>query len=455
MPRNQLPANGWAPRDYQYEAWSKWQYQNVLRLLLFWHRRAGKDDVALHGTACKMAQRVGTYWHMLPEGEQARKAIWEAVNPHTSRRRIDEAFPIELRAQTRENEMFIRMRNGSTWQVVGSDNYDSLVGSPPIGVVGSEWALSKSAAWAYLRPVLAENGGWAIFITTPRGKNHAWRLLQTVKDDPFWFTQVLTALQTNVFTPEQLMREQNELKGEHGDAVGRALYRQEYMCAFDAPVVGAIYPEEIEKIRDSGRLTRVPHDPRLPVKTYWDLGFGDTNSIWFMQQLHGEVRLIDYLEGRKKGIPWYAKEIGDRGYNCTEHWLPHDGASGHISVGKSPAEILKPLVPGAKVFMAPKLGVEQGIQLVRSMLPRCVFDEAKTQTGFDGLVNYRRGVDKSTDEERSTIVHDWASHPADALRTMAVALKEPQLAKEQAGGADDDVLARLGGVESGLGWMNA
>src|SRR6185312_8507339 len=125
--------------------------------------------------ACSAFERVGTYWHMLPEASQARKAIWDAINPHTGRRRIDEAFPRELRQATREQDMLIRFVNGSTWQVVGSDNYNSLVGSPPVGVVFSEWSLAKPDSWTYIRPILAENGGWVLKIWTPRGRNHATR----------------------------------------------------------------------------------------------------------------------------------------------------------------------------------------------------------------------------------------------------------------------------------------
>ena len=66
--------------------------------------------------------------HMLPAFSQGRKAIWTAVNPHTGKRRIDEAFPHELRVSTNKSEMFIRFKNGSTWQVVGSDRYDAAVG---------------------------------------------------------------------------------------------------------------------------------------------------------------------------------------------------------------------------------------------------------------------------------------------------------------------------------------
>jgi len=116
------------------QAWAALE-SGCRRLALAWHRRSGKDDISLHWTAVSAMQRVGGYWHMLPQANQARKAIWDANNPHTGLRRIDEAFPAEIRATTREQDMFIRFWNGSSWQVVGSDNYDALVGSPPVGVV--------------------------------------------------------------------------------------------------------------------------------------------------------------------------------------------------------------------------------------------------------------------------------------------------------------------------------
>ena len=168
MPEIVIPHN-WQPRDYQQPLW-RYLCNGGKRAVAVWHRRAGKDDICLHWTACAAMERVGVYWHLLPQADQARKAIWDAVNPLTGLRRIDEAFPHAIRANTRETDMFIRFKNGSTWQVVGSDNFNSLVGTPPIGLVLSEWALADPAAWAYLSPILMDNGGWAVFITTPRGR---------------------------------------------------------------------------------------------------------------------------------------------------------------------------------------------------------------------------------------------------------------------------------------------
>jgi phage terminase large subunit len=138
----ELP-HAWTPRPYQQPLW-KYLHHGGKRGIAIWPRRHGKDDVALHFTACAAHERVGVYWHLLPQQNQARKAIWDAIDPHTGQRRIDNAFPKELRETTREQDMMIRFKCGSTWQVIGSDNYDALVGTPPIGVVFSEWALEQS-----------------------------------------------------------------------------------------------------------------------------------------------------------------------------------------------------------------------------------------------------------------------------------------------------------------------
>jgi phage terminase large subunit len=190
-----LPASGWEPRVHQRPFWDYLEAGGK-RAIEIAHRRWGKDDVTLHRTAVAAHERVATYWHMLPEYAQARKAIWDAVNPHTGKRRIDEAFPKELRANTVADEMFIRFKCGSTWQVIGSDNYDKLVGTPPAGVVLSEWSRANPAAWAFLAPILAENGGWAAFITTPIGRNHAKTMYDMAKTDPAWFAEVSTVEDT-------------------------------------------------------------------------------------------------------------------------------------------------------------------------------------------------------------------------------------------------------------------
>ena len=205
----------WSPRPYQKPVWN-YLSNGGTRAVLRWHRRSGKDEVLLHHTACAAHERVASYWYMLPEYSQARKSMWDAINPKTGKRRIDDAFPPELRKTTREQEMLIQFHNGSTFQLVGSDNFNSLVGSPPVGLVFSEYALSNPSAWAYLMPIVEENNGWAAFNSTPRGNNHFKNMCELADSEPGWFYDALSARDTGVFTEKQLSNILRQMQTTHG-----------------------------------------------------------------------------------------------------------------------------------------------------------------------------------------------------------------------------------------------
>lgn len=421
-----LPHN-WTPRPYQF---GLWQYleQGGKRAVAVCHRRWGKDDLALHWTAVAAHQKVGTYWHMLPEYAQARKAIWDAINPHTGMRRIDEAFPREIRDTTDERSMFIRFKNGSTWQVVGSDSYNSLVGSPPVGLVFSEWALADPAAWAYLRPILLENGGWALWIYTSRGKNHGFRTWQLSQSEPGWFGIRQNALQTGVFTEAQLESELREYRSDYGEEDGEALFEQEYHCSFESAVIGAYYGRLIARLEREGRICAVPYDPEHPVYTAWDLGLDDATAIWFAQIVGREIRVIDYLEVRGRSLVEIAKDVKAKQYLYEEHYLPHDVDTRELTTAKTRKESLesvelKPIRAGSK------LPVQDGINAVRNMLPKCVFDAGKCAKGLDALRQYRVEMDSKTKTPRKNPLHDWSSHGADAFRELAVQLFDVRAAK--------------------------
>lgn len=426
-----LPYN-WQPRAYQRPAWNAWE-RGCKRLLLIWHRRAGKDDVALHMGAVAAHERPATYWHLLPEYKQGRKAIWNAVNPHTGKRRIDEAFPQELRANTNDQEMFIRFKSGATWQVVGSDNYNSNVGSPPAGVTFSEWALSNPSAWGYLAPILAENNGWASFITTPRGRNHVKGQLDQTRKDPKWFTQVLDVDTTGAISPEIVEEQRREYHALYGEDAGDALIRQEYWCDFEAPVVGAYYAREMANAEKQGRICRVDVDPSLPVSTAWDLGYSDDTVIWFFQVLHGEVRVVDYYASHGKDIPHYADLLKAKGYRYGVHWLPHDARPQTLAAnGRSIAQQLWDL--GVRCRIGPDLSVQDGIQAARMTLNRAWFDENKCRDGLESLRQYQREWDDDRKMFRDQPRHDWTSHAADGFRYLSLVWREPQVAPTEASG---------------------
>lgn len=411
----------WSPRPYQQPLW-KYLHGGGKRAVAIWPRRHGKDDLALHYTACAAHERVGVYWHLLPQQNQARKAIWDAVNPHTGRRRIDDAFPRELRDTTREQDMMIRFKTGSTWQVIGSDNYDALVGTPPIGVVFSEWALSNPQAWSLIRPILAENGGWAVFITTPRGRNHAYRMFNMALDSDDWFAERLTADQTAVFSPEVLAQEKAELVSERGEADGEAIFDQEYMTSWSAALPGAYYARTIDKLEREGGLTRVPYNPALQVHTAWDLGASDATAIWFVQRTAVGWAVIDYLANTSVGFDWYVREVQAKPYAYGEHLLPHDADDKRFTLPEAAniADTVRKM--GLRnVRVVPRtLSVANDINEVRKVLPTCVFDAEKCAAGLDALRSYRRVWDEKLKAYRDTPLHDWASDPADAFRTFAV-----------------------------------
>jgi len=412
--------NNWHPRPYQLPLW-EYLENGGKRAFALWHRRAGKDDLCLHWAAVSMVQRVGTYWHMLPEAAQARKAIWKAINPHTGKRRIDEAFPHELRASTNDQEMFIQLKNGSTWQVIGSDNFNSLVGSPPVGVVFSEWALANPAAWAYIRPIFAENGGWALFITTPRGKNHAYTMFQSAKNDPDWYAQELTASETRVFTPEQLTKERAELVREHGEDQGEGLFQQEYYVSFTAAIFGAYYGKEMGKAEAEGRIGRVPYDKEHKVHTAWDLGKGGNMAVVVFQIVRGWHQFIDEVRLPGGGIPDFWAELKKRPYadNFGQHIGPHDLKQTDPGSGKTRLQFAEEA--GLRFTVLPIRPVDDGISVARQLLQKCRFDAKGCAHLVEALKQYQREWDDENKVFKTTPKHDWASHPADAFRYAATA----------------------------------
>lgn len=406
--------NQWQARPYQIPLW-RFLREGGKRAVAVWHRRAGKDDIGLHWTCVALHKRVATYWHMLPEASQARKAIWEAINPHTGIRRINEAFPLELREVTRENEMLIRFKCGSTWQVVGSDNYDSLMGAPPVGIVFSEYAISKPAAWDFLRPILRENNGWALFIYTARGQNHGADLYNMALANPDWFCERLTVADTgNVALAD----------AERKDGMSESMIQQEYYCSFDAAVVGSYYGELLGAAEIEKRIGFMPYDAATLVTTAWDLGYGDDTSIWFAQLIGKEVRLIDYYENRGVGLDHYSKILNEKPYSYTRHLLPHDGSKGELIAGTTIIESAQKLL-GKNVEVLPRISVEDGINAARVLLPRCTFDATRCAAGLKALRLYRRAYDENRKVFSDKPLHDWTSHAADAFRYLAMGLKEP------------------------------
>jgi len=427
LARIRLPANGWKPRGYQLKAWSYLE-RGGRHVELIWPRRHGKDEICLHWTAIAAMQRPAVYWHMLPQKEQARKAIWMSVNPHTGRRRIDEAFPREIRKRTLENEMMIEFINGSVWQVVGSDNFNSLVGAALGGIVYSEWALANPAARAYLRPIIAESRGWQIFITTPRGKNHAFNTFNAARNNPDAFAERLTALESGVFTPAELEKERASYIDEFGLDMGNAMFEQEFLTSFEAAILGAIYGAELRDAEQQGRITTVPHDPELPVHAVMDMGWSDDTAILFFQVATGEVRIIDAYATHGQTIAHYSEVMRAKPYKYAQYlWLPHDARAKSMQTGRSAEEQFRAL--GWNTRIIPELSLQDGIQATRKTFPQLWISD-RCEDLLSAISQYQREWDDSRKMFTDKPKHDWTSHYADALRYMALVWRQEMAPKE-------------------------
>jgi phage terminase large subunit len=430
MPTIELP-NGWHPRSYQRPLWDYLE-KGGLRAIEIAHRRWGKDDVILNWTAVAAMQRPAMYWHCLPEYEQARKAIWAAVDPHTGKRRIDQAFPKEIVKRRNEQEMFIEFKNGATWQVVGSDRYDALVGAGLGGVTFSEWALANPSAWGYMRPMVEESGGWAAFITTPRGRNHAKAMHDMAVKNPRWFAEVSDVHKTGALSPEQLDESLEEYKSLYGDDVGEAQFQQEYMCSFNAAILGAFYAREMVALRSSGRIVDVGFVPSLPVHRAWDIGTRDDTSIWWFQVVAGVPIILDCYTNHSNGVEHYAdvcrKRREEHGWRDGIDWVPHDAKVLEFGSGRTRLETM--VQCGLKPQLVPDIGKADGIQAARLTLKKAVFHPRTEEKGIAALEMYRRKWDDLRKMFSAEEYRDWSTHLSDAFRYLSVAWQDVKTVKE-------------------------
>ena len=419
-------------RWYQQPFYNALIQQNQKRLIEIAHRRWGKDEVVLNGFRELSKQRPGTYWHCFPEYAQARKALWNGINGHTGQRRIDEIYPPEVRKRMNDNDMFIETTWGSTWQLLGSDRYDATVGSGPIGIAYSEWALCNPSAWAYHKPMIEETNGIAAFITTPRGNNHAKSMFDHAVKSPEWFAEISTIMDTQVFDEGKLEDIRLEYVALYGEDFGTSQFQQEYLCSFDSSILGGIYGGELLMARSEGRICPVAWDESIPVITVWDIGYTDDTAILWVQVVAGEVRIIDTYHASGRDLEHYAEVINSKPYDYAQHWLPHDAQAKTLAAaGRSVFEQLTKDhgIKNIKILQN-KNTEQQGIMAARQLFPRLWIDHEQ-ETFISALSQFRREWDDEKKQFRDKPVHDWTNHFADTLRYLSWVWKEPAKPKEE------------------------
>jgi hypothetical protein len=371
------------------------------------HRRMGKTVSAINHLikdAILNQKEAPRYAYIAPTYGQAKRVAWDYL--------VKYAEP--LGGTNNISELRVDFW-GRRIQLYGSDNPEALRGQYFDGVILDEIGDQNPKIWTdIIRPALADRKGWCLFIGTPKGHNHFKELRDRAEKEDGWGLLEFKASETGVVDDVELKAARNEM--------GEDKYRQEFECSFDAAVEGSYYGQILNELEDKKHMQEIPREELSRTFTAWDLGMGDSTSIWVAQLVGSEVRLIDYYENHGVGLDHYVKWIRDNDYIKAEHILPHDVRVRELGSGKSRLEMLEEA--GLEIKIAPRMGLDDGIQAVRRLLPRCWFNVPKVQTGLNCLRNYRRDYDEKRKIFYERPLHDWSSHGSDSFRYLALGIDE-------------------------------
>lgn len=369
------------------------------------HRRMGKTVAAINQlihSALKCDKKEPRLAYIAPTYAQAKRIAWDYLLEYTR--------PLGGKANIAELRVDFMGRRISLY---GADSPDALRGIYLDGCVIDEIGdVSPTLFTEVIRPALSDRLGWCMFIGTPKGANHFKELRDRADEGDGWKLLQFKASQTNLIAEQEL----NDAR----KAMGENKYNQEFEISFDAPIVGSYYGELLANIEKENHITQIAEDSLCKSVTAWDLGVGDSTSIW-VAQLHGnEIRLINYYENHGQGLDHYVEWIRDNNYTHFEHILPHDVEVRELGTGKSRKEVLEEA--GLNITVAPRLSIEDGIQQVRRIIPNCWFNKDTTKYGLECLRNYRRQFNDKLNVYMEKPLHDWSSHCADAFRYLAIGM---------------------------------
>lgn len=377
------------------------------------HRRFGKtvgciNDKVKAALSNGRADPPPRYAYVAPTYTQAKDIAWGYLKHYSA--------PIPG-LKVSESELWVEYPNGARIRLYGADNYDRMRGLYFDGVTIDEPAQMDPRAWPeVIRPTLADFKGWATFIGTPKGRDWFYKidLTEDAKAElPDFFRLTLRAQETGVI-------EQGELESIKA-GLTQEQYAQEFECSFEAAVIGAYYGRLMAVAEADKRVTGVPYEPTAQVYTAWDLGIRDSTAIWFAQVVGREIRIIDYYEASGVDLGHYVRELKSKPYIYANHIVPHDAQAKELGTGKSRLEVLESLGL-TNLSVAAMHRVEDGINAVRTIIPRCWFDTNKCSRGIDALKLYRSEYDEKLQALKPRPVHDWTSHAADAFRYLAMTL---------------------------------
>jgi hypothetical protein len=349
------------------------------------------------------------FGYVAPYRSQAKSVAWDYLK----------YFSRPITKSSNEADLIIELVNGAKIRLFGADNADAMRGLGFDGLYLDEYGDFKPSVWGnVVRPALSDKQGWCVFGGTPKGKNQFWNIYETSKRLPNeWFSLSLPASKSGLLPESELQAARAQLAEDQ--------YLQEYECSFEAAIIGAIWGTEMRKVAEEGRITKVENQIEVKTHTAWDLGHTDDTAIWWYQVIAGEIHIVDFFALSGGTIEEFVSKIKEKPYNYGKHYLPHDARARTLaSGGKSVIEQMAAHLGINNLAIVPSLTVQDGIQAVRMALPRCWFDAEKCADGIEALRQYQREYDEDKKAFRQTPKHDWTSHPADAMRMLAISWRE-------------------------------
>lgn len=371
------------------------------------HRRAGKTVACINELilrALYTKKKRAKFAYIGPFRQQAKETAWEYLKDFTK------TF---CKGQPRESELRITLPNDATITIYGADNPDSFRGMYFDGVVIDEYGDIRPTLWhQVILPALLDRGGWAVFIGTPKGKNHFYRMYKRACEEGGWFHMKLKASESGLLTEEALAMARAEMEDE--------AWQQEMECDFNAAVPGTYYAKIIGEMEGNGRIGNFPHNPALPVYAVADLGYSDSTAWWFWQVDEQGPILIDYEEDSGQRLQYYFDMLDAKPYarDIDEIWLPHDAKATSFQTGRTTVEQF--MARKYPVKPVPRQKVQHGIDAARLLLPKCRIDQTFCYGGIEALRSYRRQWNEKLQQYHDKPLHDWASNGADAFRYFAL-----------------------------------
>jgi phage terminase large subunit len=375
--------------------------------VLVCHRRAGKTTALLADMLKRALEGPGDgrYAYCAPLYSQAKSIAWDLLLGLTD----------EVALKRYESELRIDLINGARIRLYGADNPDSLRGNRFDGVAIDETGDIKPSLFdEVIRPALADRKGWGVFAGTPKGVGYFRDLFEHAGNDPAWFTAYLPVTKTGLLDKAELDDARRLMSPE--------VYAQEFECSWTAPRSGSYYGELLEDSEHAGRIGLYPIDPEQGVHAAFDLGWRDSTAIWYWQNRPGGFAIVDHDEANGRTVDDWVQLLQAKGYRYEQLWLPHDARAKSLQTGRSTIEQL--LAHKLPCRIAPELKLQQGIDAVRMVLPRCYFHEPTTHVGLRRLRAYGRLWSDKHQAFSNQPRHDENSHSADAFRYFALVARD-------------------------------